>query len=69
MQSCTVSTRSAHHVWMTQHYDRVNLILPYGGKEPLKKIAVQNGVSLNTLILRAISETYGVPLEIGGNHK
>lgn len=38
------------------HYDRINLVIPAGKKEELKRLAIIRGVSVNELIWNAVSK-------------
>lgn len=42
--------------FIKEKYDRINLIMPRGEKEELKKAAAEVGESVNEYINRAISE-------------
>lgn len=54
--------------WNAENYERVNLILLKGKKEPVKAHAEQRGESLNGFINRAIDETMQRDNETTGNN-
>lgn len=42
--------------WISQNYDRINLLIPKGQKEIIKAHAEKCGVSVNQLIWKLIEE-------------
>lgn len=49
-----MKTTTYKNKYNTDHYDRINLIVPKGEKERLKKLAADQGTSLNEYICRLI---------------
>ena len=44
------------------NYDRVIFTIPKGCKEELKQVAIDNGLSVNQLIIQTLEDTYFVDL-------
>ena len=44
-------------------YDRINVLVPKGGKDKLKAYAEEHGLSVNELIKQAIEEKTGIDLK------
>lgn len=46
-----------------ENYDRLNLLLPKGGKQILSEIANANGTSINAIIIQALEDQYYIKLK------
>ncbi len=48
------TSAAAKNKWNDKAYDRINLIVPKGEKERIRKVAEKNGESVNALINRVV---------------
>lgn len=48
--------------YVKQKYDRIPLQVPRGGRDVLKRIADEHGISINKLVISAIEKIYCIKL-------
>lgn len=54
----------AQHEYEQRNYDRVNVLVPKGSREALKRLAEAEGVSLNRYMVEAVEQKSGLKLTL-----
>ena len=52
--------------YISKNYDRINVTIPKGGREQIKRLAEENGESVNRFILKCIEAQTGISLTLDG---